>query len=370
MTSIAFTGDIAFSKYFAKGYEKTDLMDRQITDFLCSADHVVANVEALVTAGGVQSDRTLNHVNHPDAVVKLLENNVDIWNLANNHTVDCKESGLQDTLDIAAQNGIRTFGVGQCKADAARILELAGSGGIGMFGITYYRDFLKAGEDSLGCITWEDEETIRTNISEIKKRNRWCVIVAHCGQEFSNIPMPYVRRRYLQWLEMGADVIVGHHPHVVQNYEQVGNKMIFYSLGNFIFDTDYQRRQRYSEYGVLVKLHFTEDHVTWEHLGTRVDREKNRITISESPAIFTNIDGKQYRRLWTLGVRDYYRNHKSCRIFFKPEREKNTAWKWFQEDVEFFELCPTLELYVGRALACLGLWKHGDPVLVNYLKEK
>lgn len=46
MTSIAFTGDIAFSKYFAKGHEKPDLFDREITDFLCSADHVVANIEA------------------------------------------------------------------------------------------------------------------------------------------------------------------------------------------------------------------------------------------------------------------------------------------------------------------------------------
>lgn len=370
MASIAFTGDIAFSQYFKNGYEKPDLMDKEIFTFLQSADHVVANVEAPVTAGGVQSTRKLNHVNPPEAVPLLLELNARIWNLANNHTVDCKEAGLQDTLDIAAQNGVRTFGAGQCKADAARIIELPDSGGIGIFGITYYRNFLKAGEDSLGCITWEDIDTIRANIAEIKKRNRWCVIVAHCGQEFSNIPMPYVRRRYLQWLELGADVIIGHHPHVVQNYEQVGDKMIFYSLGNFVFDTNYQRRQKYSEYGVLVKLNFTENEFTWEHLGTRVDRENNRIAVSDPPAIFTNIDSKQYRRLWTLGVRNYYRNHISCRIFFKPEREKNTALQWLKEDIEFFELRPTLELYAGRALAHLGLWKRGDSKLVDYLLEK
>lgn len=368
MTSIAFTGDIAFSKYFAKGYEKSDLIGRQIADFLCSADHVVANIEAPVTAGDVKSDRKLNHVNPPDAVPTLLACNARIWNLANNHTVDCRESGLRDTLAIAGQNGIRTFGAGLCKAEAARVIQLPGSGGIGMFGITYYRDFLKAGEDSLGCITWEDEETIRTNITEIKKRNRWCVIVAHCGQEFSNIPMPYVRRRYLRWLELGADVIIGHHPHVVQNYEQVGEKLIFYSLGNFVFDTDYQRKQKYSEYGVLVKLNFTEDSLSWEHLGTRVDRENNRIAAGEPPAIFTNIDSKQYRRLWTLGVRNYYRNHVACRIYFKPERDKYTALQWFRDDADFFGRRDALEIYAGRALAHLGLWKRADKKLVDYLR--
>ena len=368
MTSIAFTGDIAFSKYFAKGYEKADLVDRQITEFLCSADHVVANIEAPVTAGGVSSDRKLNHVNAPEAVPKLLEWNARVWNLANNHTVDCKEDGLRDTLDIAAQNGIRTFGAGLCKRDAARFIELPGSGGVGIFGVTYYRDFLKAGENSLGCITWEDTDTIRANIAEIKKRNRWCVIVAHCGQEFSNIPMPYVRRRYLQWLELGADVIVGHHPHVVQNWEQVGDKMIFYSLGNFVFDTDYQRKQLYSEYGVLVKLHFTEDRVTWEHLGTRVDRENSRIVSDRAPAVFTNIDSKQYRRLWTLGVRNYYRNHVSCRIFFKPERAKYNALQWFRDNVDFFGRRDALEIYAGRALAHLGFWKRADKKLVDYLR--
>lgn len=370
MTSIGFTGDIAFSKYFSKGYEKPDLMDKEIFTFLNSADHVVANVEAPVTAGGVQSDRKLNHVNAPEAVPLLLKLNARIWNLANNHTVDCREAGLQDTLDIAARNGIQTFGVGFRKSEAARFIELPGSGGIGIFGITYYRDFLKAGEESMGCITWEDIDTIRANIAEIKKRNRWCIIVAHCGQEFSNIPMPYVRRRYLQWLELGADVIVGHHPHVVQNYEQVGDKMIFYSLGNFVFDTDYQRKQKYSEYGVLVKLNFTEDSFTWEHLGTSVDRENNRITVSAPPAIFTNIDPREYRRLWTLGVRNYYKNHVACRIYFKPERANNTALKWLKEDVEYFDLPTTLELYAGRALAYLGLWKRADSRFVDYLCEK
>ena len=368
MTSIAFTGDITFSKYVASAYQKADLVDRKITDFLCSSDHVVANIEAPVTAGEVEGERKMSRANPPESVEKLLSLNARIWNLANNHATDCKAPGIRDTLDIAEQNGIRAFGAGLCKADAARFIELLGSGGIGMFGVTYYRDFLKAGTDTAGCITWEDEETIRANITEIKKRNRWCVIVAHCGQEFSNIPMPYVRRRYLRWLELGADVIVGHHPHVVQNYEQVGEKLIFYSLGNFILDTDYQRKQKYSEYGVLVKLNFTEDRVTWEHLGTWLDRDNSRVESYASPAIFTNIDPKEYRRLLPLGVRDYLRNHRVARIYLRSERAQFNALQWFKDDLDYFGTSTTLELYAGYVLTYLGLWKRADKKLVDYLR--
>ena len=90
-------------------------------------------------------------------------------------------------------------------------------------------------------------------------------MVTHEGHEFSQIPMPYLRNKYHRFLEYGADIVVGHHPHVVQNYEKVGDKIIFYSLGNFIFDTDYQRLQNYTENGILLKLSFTQDSYSWEH---------------------------------------------------------------------------------------------------------
>ena len=368
MTSIAFTGDIAFSKYFAKGHEKPDLFDQEICDFLCSADHVVANIEAPVTAGDIKSERKLNHVNPPESVGKLLEINARIWTLANNHVLDCQEQGLRDTLQIAQENGVCTFGAGLNKEEAGKIVELPGSGGIGLFSVTYYRDFLKAGDSKPGCITCEDEETIARKIREIKSRNRWCVLIAHSGEEFSNLPLPFVRRQYLRYLEMGVDVVVSHHPHVVQNWEQVGDKLIFYSLGNFVFDTDYQRKQRYSEYGVLVKLHFSENAITWEHLGTKVDRENNRITAGAAPDIFTGINAAEYRRLWPLGAVDYIRTDRIASICLKPEKESYGFFRWLKNDIAFFGFSRTMELLWGRGVAKLGLWKRSDAKLIRYLQ--
>lgn len=368
MTSIAFTGDIAFSKYFSKGYEKADLMDNEIINFLQSSDHVVANMEAPVTAGDIKSERKLNHVNSPEVVPYLLKLNARIWSLANNHVMDCQEQGLRDTLEIATKNGIRTMGAGLCKKDAARWLELSDAGGIGLFSVTYFRDFLKAGENAPGCITCDDLETIQKTISEIKAKNRWCVMVVHEGGEFSNFPMPYFRRLYLKYLDMGADIIVAHHPHVVQNWEQVGDKYIFYSLGNFVFDTDYQRKQKYSEYGVLVKLYFTEIEVTWESLATKVDRENNRIVLCPPPAIFTGIDRKAYRRLWPLGAVNYCHTDRTAGIWLKPEKANYGPLRWLWDDIGFHGFSHALELLWGRTLARLGLWKKVDPDVVKYLQ--
>lgn len=103
---------------------------------------------------------------------------------------------------------------------------------------------------------------------EIKEKCRWCVIVVHGGEEFASLPNPYTRVRYLKYLELGADVVVGHHPHVTENYELFEDgKVIFYSLGNFIFDTDYQRAHPYTDEGALLKLIFTEEKVDFRGFG-------------------------------------------------------------------------------------------------------
>ena len=106
MLSLAFTGDIAFSKHFKNSYAKEDLLGEGIVDYLKDTDYVVANVEAPVTDGGITSKNSLVHANSPECIPTLKNINATIWNLANNHTMDCGEEGLIDTLRLAKENGI------------------------------------------------------------------------------------------------------------------------------------------------------------------------------------------------------------------------------------------------------------------------
>lgn len=148
-----------------------------------------------------------------------------------------------------------------------------------------------------------------------------CVIVSHGGEEFTSLPSPYTRDRYLKFLELGADVVVAHHPHVPENYELFDNgKAIFYSLGNFIFDTDYQRVHLYTDVGVLLKLIFTEEAIDFEAIGIRIIRGDERIDIAPLPAIFTDIPAAEYELLAPLSAKAFVAEDRRKMIYLEPER--------------------------------------------------
>lgn len=369
MVSIAFTGDISFSKYMKDAWLKNDLLDEKVASFLHSADHVVANVECTLsdkpTVGG-----GLKHASDP-AAGGFIRNKLNsrIWSLANNHILDCKAQGLLDTLQAAKDQGCLTIGAGANREEAAKPVYLDEAGGIGIFSVTFDMKSMYTPDDEPGVFFWKDTQRIQKTIDEIKSRCRWCVMVVH-GQncEFTNLPLPISKDRMKAFLDMGADVIVGHHPHVVQNYERFGEKMIFYSLGNFIFDTDYQRQRNYTQYGMLLKLHFTETQWTWESQPILIDREENRIVEGENPAIFTNIEEAEYDLLKDLVYADFVITNRAARIYLKPEKYgAYTAQDWYDYDARWMGTEGADLLREGAERAKLGLWKKARKELQHYI---
>ena len=153
---------------------------------------------------------------------------------------------------------------------------------------------------------------------------------------------------------MGADIVVAHHPHVPMNYETVGDKVIFYSLGNFIFDTDYQRSQFNTELGLLVKINFTEDSFTWEPMGLRIERGSEHIVEAPLPRIFADVQEDEYKLLAPLSAKVLVAATKRQMTYLHPEEFKNaTEEQWKEhfaiplrtgrvpgETLDFFIICP------------------------------
>ncbi len=331
MTKVSFTGDIAFSKYFADAWKRDDFIDADILSYLNGSEYVVANIESPFTSEGIDSDRPLNHASNPAAICTLRQINANIWTIGNNHVLDCGEKGMTDTMNLAKENGFETVGAGHNVDEAIRPIIIDKDGGIGIFVVTYKRgEFIRAGENSPGCILFEDTKRIKSMIQAIKKKCRWCVLIAHGGEEFSSMPLPSIRKRYIDFLNYGADIVVGHHPHVMQNYETFGNKTIFYSLGNFIFDTNYQRIQSYTEYGMLITLNFTPKEYSWDKMPIIIDRNSGRILPCETPDIFCDIPRKQYNLLKPLIVKTFFINNKKARCFSEPELKNNKFKDWFK----------------------------------------
>lgn len=360
-TSLVFTGDIGFDRYMYEKWDDENLISDEILEFLNSADHVIPNVEGPVaeveqntTKDGVAQ---LLHTIDPKAIKVLNKMNADIWNICNNHIMDAKEYGIKRTLELAKQNNVKTIGAGMNIEEARKPVILDEAGGIGMFGVGYQRACRKADENTPGCYSWSDLEAIQKSIDDIKKQCRWCIVVAHAGEEFTPLPSPYTRERYHKFLEMGADVVVAHHPHVPMNYETVGDKIIFYSLGNFIFDTDYQRSQFKTEYGIIIKLNFTENEFTFEPMGLKINRETERIEKHNLPDIFIDVNEEEYNLLAPLSAKMLVSATKRQMTYLNPQRFKNATEEEWQEHfkeplrtgrvpgetLDFYIICPLAE---------------------------
>ena len=320
--SIAFTGDIGFDRYMNGRWTDPQLLSEDVLDFFHSADHVVANVEgALIDAVDDGSRGVFFHSMNPEATCVLENMHSDIWSIGNNHTMDAGAEGLQSTRRIAAEMGCRTFGGGMNEIEASEPVYLEEAGGIGMFGVSYLNECIPATATEPGIFRWNDWDLIAKRIAEVKEKCRWCIVVSHGGEEFAALPNPYTRDRYLKFLELGADVVVAHHPHVPENYETFDNgKAIFYSLGNFIFDTDYQRAHPYTDVGVLLKLIFTKEKMEFEAIGTKIVRGEESIVKGTLPDIFTDVRADQYELLAPLGAKAFVAEESAKMIYLEPER--------------------------------------------------
>jgi len=360
-SSIVFTGDIGFDKYMYGKWDDESLLSKEITDFICSGDHVVINVEGPIADSSENIDQNgvlqLKHTMNPGATKIFEKIGADIWNICNNHIMDAGEEGIKSTLKYAKKSNAQTIGAGMNITEARKPVIINEAGGIGLFGVGYQRACRAADNNKAGCYSWSDLSEIQNTINEIKKVCRWCVVVAHAGEEFTPLPSPYTRERYHKYLEMGADIVVAHHPHVPMNYETVGDKVIFYSLGNFIFDTDYQRSQFNTELGLLVKINFNEDEFFFEPMGLEIKRDSEQVVKSSLPRIFKDVQPDEYELLAPLSAKVLVEATKRQQKYLNPARFANaTEEEWKDhfsepmrtgrvpgETLDFFIICPLAE---------------------------
>lgn len=275
------------------------------------------------------------HAINPKAVDVLDRLHADIWDICNNHMMDLGDKGILDTLSNAKKAGVDTIGAGKNINDARKPMFFDEAGGVGMFAIGYRGisyGCKGAGEDKCGCLTWNETDIIEDNIRRIKEKCRWCIIVCHGGEEFTTLPSPYVRDRLKSFLDMGADIIVCHHPHVPLNYEYFDDKAIFYSLGNFIFDTPYQRTQYNTNIGVLLKVHLNEEEFSFDAMGIEIRRDTNRVVKGELPDIFCNVNEKEYNLLIPLAAKMFIAATKRQYTYIFPDKYKDFNEDDWRED--------------------------------------
>lgn len=362
---MTFTGDIAFTKYFSFPIQPP-LVDDAIASFLSKTDYCVGNIEGPFVYNSINQAEFL-HSSMIEAGPIIRTMGIDVWNLANNHALDFGEEGIITTLEVSSQNDCKAIGVGLRNIKQNDPLIITEGGGLGLLSVTYTEPKMLETE-RCDYIDWDDLERIKRTINAIKSKFRWCVVIVHGGDEFSDLPMPETRQKYIKYLAYGADIVIGHHPHVVQNYEEFNNKIIFYSLGNFIFDTDYQRNQKHTDIGVLIQFHFSEKQFYWEYMPIKIDRTNKKIIKTERPVVFTNIEKEQYNILWPFAARGLCGAEMNNRIYLNPGKYRHySRIKWVMRDAKLMMNKKNRDRVLGKYLSYILLHKVKDKELLSYL---
>jgi len=253
-TTFSFTGDICLIREVEERLRENPQDAIAGIREALAADYVIGNLETpLSTApfdpqrGVLKSDPAL-----ADVLVSL---GFDAFAIANNHTMDCGADGLRDTLSFLSQNNIAHFGAGNNLQEARKPLIVERNNiKIGLLG--YSQPELDAAQNDKAGNAPLRKELILADIAQLRPQVDVLILTLHEGYEFQFYPRLEFMQFCRELAQNGADVICGHHPHVLQGLETCGNSMIMYSLGNFWFDMTYQRRVPESRQGLIAHISF------------------------------------------------------------------------------------------------------------------
>lgn len=191
---------------------------RNVKDIFTQDDLTIVNLEGPLTTSEDEQDTEYAFKGKPEYANILKDGGVEAANIANNHSYDYGQQGFDDTIANLEAAGISTFGY-----DTAIVKEVKGVK-VGLVGIYTLKD-------NMGRAT-----QLKEKIAEVKGQGAQIVIVSfHWGVESENYPDQVQRDLAHMAVDEGADLVLGHHPHVLQGIEKYNGKNIVYSLGNFCF---------------------------------------------------------------------------------------------------------------------------------------
>jgi poly-gamma-glutamate synthesis protein (capsule biosynthesis protein) len=210
----------------------------KIAPALAEGDLRFCNLECAVTRGGVPVPKRYSFRADPGMTKRALAaGGFGIVSLANNHTYDFGRAGLGSTLAFAEGAGLAAAGAGtgRARAVAPRVVTCRG---LKIAFVAYTRwtpeGYLPA--DDGPALATLDEGTLAAELRAAKRGADLLVVSLHWGQEYARTPSAAQRRLAHAAIDAGADLILGHHPHVAQPVEVYRGRPIVYSLGNCLFD--------------------------------------------------------------------------------------------------------------------------------------
>ena len=242
-------GDVSFTRDIAKYINKRKNGDYKyplsyVKNFLLDSDISIANLETTITNRNesINSNSDLLFKSSPKSVKGLADSGINLVNLANNHSNDFKSIGLHDTIKNLKKSKINIIGI---KGHLYYIKKF-NNYKIGFIGIS--RKFQRLNNSKVNVLL--NKEIIIKQIKDLKEKVDIVILSIHWGSEYKFERSKSQYELAKLFIKNGVDIILGHHPHVLQNMNIINVKSgnstrkgyVFYSLGNFLFDSHVKKR--------------------------------------------------------------------------------------------------------------------------------
>lgn len=265
LTLIA-TGDILPARFVERKMRQTGdytLPFKNTADFLKSADITFGNLETPILPGRNTPQDSTTFRGDPESLKGLLFAGFDVLSIANNHTMNYQAPGLTSTIQELKKAKILYTGGGK-NMDAAHTPAVIKTKDKKIAFYSYVDPNIGG---YLGLATWNSPGIAKMDIEAVKNDvkngldSNWhaadmVIVSMHAGKEYTRQPTQFQKDFAHAACDAGASIVIGHHPHWVQPVEYYGDCIIFYSLGNFVFD---QMWSEETQIGLVTKVSFDED---------------------------------------------------------------------------------------------------------------
>jgi poly-gamma-glutamate capsule biosynthesis protein CapA/YwtB (metallophosphatase superfamily) len=233
-------------------------------EMLSGADIAMANLESAVLENAPFHDHGFTFTGDVRLLTGIDNAGIDFLSLANNHIGNGGRRGITTAMDELDRLGIAHGGAGRDEAAASQptYLEVNGFTLAMLPCDAIARGFWSRGEEvgSQGC----QRDSLVEQIRNAAAAADVVVVFPHWGREYRARPVAYQRALAAEWVDAGADLVIGGHSHWAGGIEDIDGNLVFYSLGNFVFDQDFSQP---TMMGVVLELTFAGDRLAqaWLH---------------------------------------------------------------------------------------------------------
>lgn len=241
---------------------KDSFIDESLERIIREQDFSICNFEAPIEGTGVKFPKAGPNISQKKETIEILKKSgFDLLLLANNHMYDYGREGMLHTISVAKSHKLEVIGAGDSYKEAYKplIKEINGLK-IGFVNASEAQFGVLDGSDlnQIAGYAWINHSLINESIIKLKDKVDKIVVCAHAGLENYSIPLVQWKERYREICDLGADCVIGSHPHIPQGFEVYKKKPIFFSLGNFYFDSLQFSKLEDHSFSIILRVTKTE----------------------------------------------------------------------------------------------------------------